>query len=205
MVATLLTEHNQVVLNIEHRTIGNTSEFENGTITTCVVIYKCVVRERDVPFRVALILVGIAQLLFDESRERTIVERILNSLEVGQHIGLAIVTGTVNPAVATGAVAIVTAVEEQIVLDKYVVPQLVVGTLFADKATDNALERTVLDDQRVKCDSHTVREHVEEVVTRCRTDACLLVAIVVTHGVVEIDVIESELLHVDFTTLTSFR
>ena len=84
-------------------------------------------------------------------------------------------------------------------------PYLVVHALLADEATYQALERAVLDDERVERDGHTVGEHVEEVVTRGASEAGLLVAIVEAFGVVEVDVVEGQLLHVDFTALASLR
>ena len=204
LVTSLLAEDDEVVLYVEYRTVGNAGQLEDGTVATGVVVHERIVREGDVPPGVAFVLELFAELLLDEGRERTVVERVLDGLEVGQHVGLAVVAGTVNPAVAAGTVGVVAAVVEHVVLDKHVVPQLVVGTLFADEATDNAFERAVLDNQRVERHGHTVAEHVEEVVTGSVTDAGLLVAIVEALGVVEVDVVEGQFLHVDFTAFTSF-
>ena len=84
-------------------------------------------------------------------------------------------------------------------------PYLVVHALLADEAAHQSLERAVVDDKRVERDSHTVGEHVEEVVTRRASESGLLVTVVVALGIVEVDVVEGQLLHVDFTALTSLR
>ena len=205
MVSSLLTKDDEVVFHSEYRSVRNTGHFEDGTVGTCVVVHQRVVRESDVPLGIAFIFISIAQLLLDEGRERTIVEGVFDGLEVCQHIGLSIVAGTVNPAVATCTVAIVATVVEHIVLDEHVVPALVVRSLLTYKAADDALEGTILHNQRVEGHSHTVTEHVEEVVTCGITDTCFLVTVVETFGVVEVDIVEGQFLHVDFATLTSFR
>ena len=85
------------------------------------------------------------------------------------------------------------------------VPNLIVRALFTDESADQTLELTVLDNQRVKCDGHTVRVHVEEVVTCYGAESCNVVAIVQSLGVVEVNIVEGQLLHADFTALTRFR
>ena len=205
LVTCLFAENDEVVLYIKYRTIRYACQFEDGTVTTCVVVHQGVIRECDIPFWIVHILIFFCQLLFDEGRERTVIEGVFDSLEVCQHIGLAIVASTVNPAVATSTIAVVSAVEEQVVLDKHMVPKLVVRTLLTHKTTNNTLEGTVLHDKRIEGDSHTIAKHVEEIVTRCCSYACFLVTIVETLRVVEVDIIESKFLHVYLTTFTSFR
>ena len=112
---------------------------------------------------------------------------------------------TVNPAIATGTLIVVTAVIEQVVLDEHVVPNLVVRTLLTDESAYKTLETAVLDDQRVEGHSHTVAIHIEEVVTGSGAQSGLVVAVVEALGVVEVDVVEGQLLHVDFAALTGFR
>ena len=84
------------------------------------------------------------------------------------------------------------------------VPYLIVGSLLTDESAHETLERTVLDNKTVECHCHTVGIHVEEVVTRGSSCSGGIVAVVECLRVVEVDVIESELLHVDLTTLTGF-
>ena len=62
--------------------------------------------------------------------------------------------------------------------------------------------RAVCRDRTVECHCHTIGVHVEEVVTSGSSCSGGIVAVVECLRIVEVNVIESELLHVDLTTLT---
>ena len=70
------------------------------------------------------------------------------------------------------------------------VPHLVVRALLTDESAHQALERAVLHDERVEGHSHTIAEHIEEVVTRWATLTGLLVTVVIAEGIVEVNVVE---------------
>ena len=202
LVAGFLTEHEQVVLNGVDRAVGQIAHLEDGTVGTGVEVDECVVGEGDHPR--AIVTGVVLVLLAEEGGERTVVEGVLDDLEVLVEVGTGLVD-TGNPAVTACSLVVVTAVVEQVVLDQHVVPDLVVRTLLADETADEALERAVLHDQRVEGNGHTVREHIEEVVTRSGTESGLVVTVVVTQRIIEVDIIECQLLHVDFAAFTSFR
>ena len=84
------------------------------------------------------------------------------------------------------------------------VPNLVVDTLFTDKSTHETLECAVFHHEAIECHCHAVGVHIKEVVACYYAYSSLVVAIVEGSRVVEVDVFESELLHVYLTAFTSF-